>query len=275
MFRCVLAWILALTGAGVVRSEEAAPVKVPFDTLASRHIVVSARINGKGPYRFIFDTGAPTSLVSQKVAREAGVVDAKSGGLMGAFFGAYGQKKIRSVTVGALTQDNVDVVVMDHPIVVAIAKTLDQPIEGILGMNLFGRYRMTIDYQARTVAFVPGTFVPVDLMQVMMTLLMPSIDEMQRAAVIGPRGLLGVRVTKKAGDEEAGVSIEEVYGGSPAARAGLKTGDRLLALDGRWTEQVSDCFEAARHFRPGGRVSAEIVRDGKKQVVIVETSSGF
>ena len=38
-----------------------APVKavvVPFDLLPSGHMAVMAKVNGEGPYRLIFDTGA-------------------------------------------------------------------------------------------------------------------------------------------------------------------------------------------------------------------------
>jgi hypothetical protein len=238
-------------------------------------MMITAHINGKGPFRFIFDTGAPTSLVSQRVAREAGVVDAKAATLLAAFLGGFGQKRIALLKVGELEAANVDAVVMDHPIVVAIGKTLDQPIEGILGMNIFGRYRMTIDYEKRTLAFLPGTFVPENLMDVMMHLLLPSIEDMQRVSTLAPGALFGMRVDKKAGDEAAGVSVEQVYAGSPAAKAGLRAGDRLLTLGGRWTDDVRDCYEAARHARPGHGVTAEVLRDGQRKQLSIEPAAGF
>ena len=38
-------------------------------------MAVQVKINGKGPYRLIFDTGAPTNLINNKLAKEAGVID--------------------------------------------------------------------------------------------------------------------------------------------------------------------------------------------------------
>ena len=37
---------------------------VPFELIKTQHMVVSIKVNGKGPYRLVFDTGAPDSLRS-------------------------------------------------------------------------------------------------------------------------------------------------------------------------------------------------------------------
>src|SRR5437879_10397059 len=47
------------------------PVTVPFELLSTKHIVVSIKINGKGPYRVIFDTGSPVTFLNNKVAKES------------------------------------------------------------------------------------------------------------------------------------------------------------------------------------------------------------
>jgi hypothetical protein len=48
------------------------PVKVPFEMLTkgrliSGHLAVQVKVNGKGPYRLVFDTGAPMVLLSTRV----------------------------------------------------------------------------------------------------------------------------------------------------------------------------------------------------------------
>ncbi len=52
------------------------PAAVPFEMLPTNHMLVTARINGKGPYRLIFDLGAPITLLSNRASEAAGVVDA-------------------------------------------------------------------------------------------------------------------------------------------------------------------------------------------------------
>src|SRR4051794_27888912 len=49
---------------------------VKFEMLPSNHMVVRARINGKGPYRLVFDLGAPITLLSNRAGEESGVVKA-------------------------------------------------------------------------------------------------------------------------------------------------------------------------------------------------------
>src|SRR5947209_18110985 len=103
--RCVL---LLLCAAVPPTRRDEARVKVPFDMLPSRHLVVQAKVNGKGPYRFIFDTGAPIMLLSRKVGREAGLSDKGAAGKKRpAAFGAVpGQVTIGKLELGGLTAED-------------------------------------------------------------------------------------------------------------------------------------------------------------------------
>ena len=47
---------------------------VPFVMLPTNHMLVEARINGKGPYHLIFDLGAPITLLNNQVSEASGVV---------------------------------------------------------------------------------------------------------------------------------------------------------------------------------------------------------
>src|SRR5437870_240379 len=46
---------------------------VPYRLTATNHVMVRAKINGKGPYNFILDTGAPALFVSTTVCAKLGV----------------------------------------------------------------------------------------------------------------------------------------------------------------------------------------------------------
>src|SRR5579871_3652586 len=83
------------------------PVTVPIEVLKTKHLAVNIKINGKGPYRMIFDTGAPVTLVSSKVAKESGMVgkDVKTPAFT--LFGALGQFPIQSLEVGTLKAEKV------------------------------------------------------------------------------------------------------------------------------------------------------------------------
>src|SRR5438445_5418810 len=101
--------------------KDAELLRVPFDTILSQHMVVQVKINGKGPYRMIFDTGAPFTLLNNKVAKEAGVLPKDFRPPLIALFGQAGQFKIDKVELGQVKVGNLQTQVMDHPTVGAIA----------------------------------------------------------------------------------------------------------------------------------------------------------
>src|SRR5438309_1629293 len=46
---------------------------VPYRLTDTQHIMVRAKINGKGPFNFIVDTGAPMLYVAEPVAKKIGL----------------------------------------------------------------------------------------------------------------------------------------------------------------------------------------------------------
>ncbi len=148
------------------------PIVVPFELLKSRHMAIEVKINGKGPYRLIFDTGAPTNLINNKIAKDAGVLanDAKGGLPFGAMMGA---KTIKTFAVGGVKLEGMPTMVMDHPTVAALAKVLG-PVEGLVGYPFFARYKMTIDYQKKEMTLVPNGNEPGDAMKGLMDKLMAA-----------------------------------------------------------------------------------------------------
>jgi len=262
---------LLLLAAGSVRAGEPAPapVKVPFEILQSRHMAVMVKVNGKGPYRLIFDTGAPYNLLSRKVAGDAGLGKKKPGGLTLPGLGMY---KVGSLQVGDVKIQNTQAMVFDHPTIKLLAKYVG-PLEGIVGFSFFARYKVTIDYQKQELTFVPTKYRPPDVMARMMSMLFSS--KAGKAAVVAPAGVWGFTVQKQQGDSGPGVTVKSVLEGSPAAAAGLKAGDRLLTLQGRWTDTVVDCYRAASTVRPGTAATLAIRREGKEMELKVTVKAGL
>lgn len=252
---------------------EPKPIIVPFELLKTQHMAVQVKINGQGPFRLIFDTGAPVTLINNKVAKATGVFPKNFRAPLFAFFGSMGQFKIKSLEIGALKVADVSAMVMDHPTVGAISSVLG-PIDGIVGFNVFSRFRMTLDYQAKTLTFVPTNFQPKDMMENLMNILMANQTGENRP-VLAPGGLIGIKVVKDKGDTEPGVTVKAVFADSPAAAAGFKEGDRLLVLDNRWTDTPTDCHAAASHIAPGMATRAVILREGKKRELLVQVRVGL
>jgi hypothetical protein len=249
------------------------PVTVPFDTLKTQHMTIQVKINGKGPFRMIFDTGAPFTLLNNKVAKAADVFPKDFKQPFFAIFGSVGEFKMKSLEIGDLKVTDLSTMVMDHPTVGAIANALG-PIEGIVGFNFFAKYRMTLDYQAKTMTFVPTKYEPKNMMDNLTSILMANQNPNNKK-VLAPAGLLGFKVEKGNDDTEPGVTIKNVFADSPAAKAGFKEGDRLLILDGRWTDSVADCYAAAAVLKPGAAVDATVSRDGKDVKLKLTPQSGI
>jgi hypothetical protein len=270
-----IACFVSLFGfAATAGADDGAPktVRIPFELLATKHIFVTVKINGKGPYRMIFDTGAPVSTVNTRTAKQAGLIS-KAGGLNGFdLFGSLEQIKIKKLELGDLKAENVQAIVIDHPTVELVSQIWG-PIEGIIGFPFFARYRMTLDYQSKEMTLTANGYEPGDVVKKLMTLLTTRDKPFKQ--ILAPGGLWGFRIEKTAKDKDAGVAVTKVFPESAAARGGLKAGDRLLTLDDRWTDSVADCYAAAAYAKPGTPAHIQVLRDGKVIELIVKPESGL
>jgi membrane-associated protease RseP (regulator of RpoE activity) len=243
--------------------------------LLTKHIAVKIKINNQGPYRVIFDTGSPVILLNNKVARAAGVVDKNSQPPLFSLFGATGESKIKSLEIGNLKAKDVPTVVMDHPTLEFAAKILG-PIEGIVGFPFFARYKMTIDYQTQRLTFVPNGFKPPDVMKsIMETVASLASDKPPPPKILASAGQWGILLQKSAEDSDEGITISEVLADSPAAQAGLQAGDRLLVLDGRWTDSIADAYQAAGRVKAGTTATVVVRRAGKELELTVKAQTGL
>jgi S1-C subfamily serine protease len=64
---------------------------------------------------------------------------------------------------------------------------------------------------------------------------------------------------------ESGVAIESVSPGGAAARAGIRGGDIIVAIEGKPIGTVEDLYAELNRHRPGERVSVTVVRDGERR----------
>jgi S1-C subfamily serine protease len=66
---------------------------------------------------------------------------------------------------------------------------------------------------------------------------------------------------------DRGVLIADVGTDSPAAEAGVVSGDVLLRIDRREIQSLGDVYRSLAFFDPGETVELEVFRDGKQQVL--------
>ncbi len=245
---------------------------VSFSMLPSNHMLVRAMINGKGPYRLIFDLGAPITLLSNQASESSGVI--KPSAPRSFLFSMRGEAEVGKLQVGNLTATKLPVVVFDHPALKILGEVLGQPIDGIIGFTFFARYRTTIDYQVNEMTFEPVDFQIRDLLKELPDRL--AGPKTARHHILAPMGLWGLKLARPTGGLDApGVPIADVLPGSPAAVAGLKRGDVLTTVGNHWTTSLTDVYAAAVDVKPGHDVRVIILRDGKEQTLTVRPVDGI
>jgi C-terminal processing protease CtpA/Prc len=89
------------------------------------------------------------------------------------------------------------------------------------------------------------------------------------------RAMLGIAMGE-ADDPKSGVRIESVTPGGPASDAGLKSGDVIVAVDGKNLRNAEKTSGAAlvahmKTLKPGDKVKIEYLRDGKARTAEVTT----
>jgi hypothetical protein len=245
---------------------------VKFEMLPTNHMLVDAMINDRGPFRLIFDLGAPVTLLGNRASEASGVV--KPNAPKSFLFGMRGEAVVNRLKVGELTAEKLPVIVLDHPVLTALEDVTGRRIDGIMGFTFFARFKTTIDYHSHEMTFEPIKYQVRDLLKELPDRLMgPKVAQRR---VVAPSGLWGLRLGAMTdGLQTQGVPIEKVLDGSAASGAGLKSGDVLCSIDGRWITSVADVYHAAARVTPQRAVTIVITRDGKELTLTIEPADGI
>jgi len=276
-FRPILAMAAAALGGvalwlGPAPAEEppaGEPARAHFSMLPSNHMMLRAMLNGKGPYKLIFDLGAPITLLSNKAAEESGTVDDKTPKSF--LFSMRGEAEVAKLQVGTLKAEKLPVVVFDHPALGILSDAFGERIDGIIGFTFFARYRTTIDYQKDEMTFTPVDVQVRDLMKDLPARI--AGPKVARRRVLAPAGLWGLRLGA-AEPGGVGVRVAAVVPDSPAAIAGLAAGDVVTAVDDRWAATAHDVYEAAAAVEPGRPAPVTVRRDDQELTLTVRPADG-
>ena len=68
---------------------------------------------------------------------------------------------------------------------------------------------------------------------------------------------------------EFGAYVQEVEAGTPAAEAGLQSGDIITAIDGQPIDAENGFVTVLMRFDPGQEVEMTVIRDGSEMTVAV------
>jgi S1-C subfamily serine protease len=84
-------------------------------------------------------------------------------------------------------------------------------------------------------------------------------------------GYLGVSMGAPTGGQD-GALVQDVASGSPAAKAGLRPGDLVVAIDGQPVADPGEMSARVRAHKPGDRVAMKVVRDGNETTITATLS---
>jgi hypothetical protein len=244
--------------------------QIPYRLTDTNHFLVRARINGKGPFNFLVDTGAPALYVATDTAKKIGLKPDEED-----FWTPVDRLEFEG---GAVLHD-VKARVED-PFQLVGMNALGLPgasIDGILGFTILARFKLEIDLTKDRMTWTRLDFDPKD----------PPVPRRAKgekppaqvqalnafgplakfaAAIIGkqpeetlqPRGFLGMELV------EAGppgtVKVDRVLPGSPASAAGVKPGDRLIRVGKSLVKSLKSTRLAAIEIKAGESVELVVGR---------------
>ena len=142
---------LAFAAAEPQPAANKAAFTLPFELIDNR-VFIEVRLNGKGPYHFILDTGAGAD-VGDHVARQLGLelADAGEGQGVGEKKQHFSRTRIAEVQVGELRMRDIEFGVTpldDSPQVFGT-----KPVDGIIGRQVFERMVVKHNYIERILTF--------------------------------------------------------------------------------------------------------------------------
>lgn len=142
-------------------SMPSAATVIPFE-LVDNHVALDVTIDGKGPFRFIFDTGG-SNIVDADVAKQLRLTSAgrAQGGGVGAATEALRFATVDTLGVGEATLRNQVFAVV--PVHAGFGMSSGKPVDGLVGFEVLARFLTTFDYGKnqvvlRTPVTVPMTY---------------------------------------------------------------------------------------------------------------------
>jgi serine protease DegQ len=247
-------------------AEGPAKFAIPYKLTDTKHVLVRAKINGKGPFNMILDTGAPAVFITKPLAKKVGAkLDDKGWGTF-TTFEIEGGLKVNDVKTRVE-----DLVQIDGMNSMGLAGV---ELHGVIGYNVLARFRIEYDFTAdklsfeRLDGFTPPPPEKIDAkggddIQSMgpMIKMLAALTGMRPNFAVAPRGFVGIEFD----DAKGGVVVKKVYAGSPAAKAGIQVGDTIEGIKAKTIESGKDLASALAKAGVGTKLTFSVKRGDKTE----------
>lgn len=255
--------------------KEVKAVDVPYRLTDTQHVLVRVKINGKGPYNFIVDTGAPIMFVATPIGKKIGLESEK------------GWATIDKLEIeGGLVQNKVKVRV-ETPFQLEGMNGMGlagAELHGILGYTILAPYRMEFDFTRDKMKWTPLVdFDPpppqpiggkgpqgLEMLGGLMKFL-GALSGLKPAPPPVPRGFLGIELH----DQDGKVAVKQVLTEGPAEAGGLKAGDVILEVQGKAVKKLADAAKLSAVVLPGQTVGLTIQRGDDKMTLKLKAGDGL
>jgi PDZ domain/Aspartyl protease len=251
--------------------------QVPYRLTATQHVLVRAKINGKGPFNFILDTGAPALFVSTAVGKKLNLTPDKDGWATLDRFVLEGGAAVTKAK--ARIEDPFQLEGMNG---LGLAGA---HLDGMIGYNIIARFRIEFDFTKDKLAFTPLDFDPpppqglgvgagatggLDTMAAIMKFLGGWLGQKSEPEIV-LTGFFGMELTENQG----AVQVKSVLSQGPAEKAGLKAGDEIQLLQSNKVGSAGDFRREASKLPAGSQARLTVARQGEKKEISVQLGRGF
>lgn len=251
--------------------------EIPYRLTETNHIMVRVKINGKGPFNLIMDTGAPAVFITKGVAKKANVEVDDEGWAKFKKFELEGGVPIEKAKARVE-----DLFQLDGMNGLGLAGV---ELHGVIGYNVLAQYRIQYDFTADKLVFEPLDFEPPQLVRLGakdkaggtgLEMIGPMMKTM--ASLLGikpnfevvPRGFVGIEF-----EEKDGIVVKKVLPGSPADKAGIKPGDRIEEVKNLAIDDVKDLRRALAKAGVGTKLKVVVKRGDKVENLTIELGRGL
>lgn len=254
---------------------DAKPSPVPYRLTDTQHVLVRVKINGKGPYNFIVDTGCPVLIVATPIAKKVGLETEKNWATLDTleFEGGLVQKKVKARIETPFQLEGMNGMGL-----------AGVELHGLLGYSVLAKYKMEFDFTRdqlkwKPLAFDPPPPVPIGIkggaggMELMAGLvkMMTFLSGLKPGEPPVPRGFLGFEMQ----ENNNLVNVTAILEKGPAASAGLQAGDRIFEIDGVKIESIADVRRKASRLLPGQVWRVQVQRGDDQRELKITAGKGL
>jgi hypothetical protein len=258
------------------KKTEGKAFQVPYKLTEVKHVLVRAKINGKGPFNFILDTGAPALFVSTGLAKKLGVEPDEKG--WGTFDKFEIEGGVSIPKAKGRIEDPFQLEGMNSLGLIGVE------LHGMIGYNILARYKLEFDFTKDKMTWTELDFVPaepkglggkggsadMDAMAGMVKLVTAFLGKKAAPEPIG-RGFLGIEWK----DSAEAVEVKSVLADSPSAKAGVKAGDRIGKVKGKEISTVDELRKAISELKAGDALKLTVLRGGKSEEITLKAGEGL